>query len=148
MKLLIQRVTSASVEVAGKIVGAIGPGALVFIGVTHGDTKEDAAWLANKVLNLRMFEDSEGKINRSLLDQKGAVLIVSQFTLYADCKEGRRPSFTLAAPPEMAEPLVDQFVAEVRKGTLQVETGIFRAEMKVALVNDGPITFIIEKGKT
>ena len=103
MKLLIQRVTQSKVEVEGTSVGSIGPGALVFIGVTHDDTTIQASWLANKLINLRMFEDSHGKINQSVLDQKGELLIVSQFTLYADCSEGRRPSFTKAAPPELAK---------------------------------------------
>lgn len=145
MKILIQRVAHASVEVDNKVVGSIGPGVLVFLGVTHGDTKDQAAWLANKLIHLRMFEDELGKINQSVLDRKGAALIVSQFTLYADCTEGRRPSFIKAAPPELAKPLYEQFIDEVKKGGLAVQSGVFGAEMKVSLLNDGPVTLIIER---
>lgn len=145
MKLVIQRVAYAKVEVHGQCVGAIGPGALVFIGVTHADTKTQAIWLANKLINLRMFEDEQGKINQSLLECKGQVLVVSQFTLYADCSDGRRPSFTQAAQPELAKQLYDFFVEEVRKGGVSVETGVFGAEMQVLLLNDGPVTLILER---
>ncbi|MFI5342744.1 MAG: D-aminoacyl-tRNA deacylase [Chlamydiales bacterium] len=145
MKILIQRVSHAHVEVEGTIVGAIGLGALVFIGVTHGDTVTQAAWLAHKLIHLRMFEDTHGKINQSLLEHKGKVLVVSQFTLYADCSAGRRPSFTQAAQPELAKQLYEQFVEEVRKGGVLVETGVFGAEMKVSLLNDGPVTLILER---
>lgn len=145
MKILIQRVTHAKVEVEGTTVGAIGSGALVFIGVTHSDTITQVSWLANKLINLRMFEDAQGKINRSLLENNGEVLVVSQFTLYADCTAGRRPSFIQAAQPELAEHLYEKFVEEVRKGGISVETGVFGAEMKVSLVNDGPVTLILER---
>jgi D-tyrosyl-tRNA(Tyr) deacylase len=145
MKILIQRVAQASVEVGGKIVGAIGPGLLTFLGVTHGDTITEAQWLAAKLLHLRMFEDAQEKINLSVTDRKGSILIISQFTLYADCNEGRRPSFTKAGPPDMANRLYEQFVEEVRKGGLPIETGIFGAKMNVSLVNDGPFTLLIEK---
>lgn len=145
MKILIQRVSHAHVEVEGKSVGAIGPGVLVFIGVTHGDTPSQAAWLANKLINLRMFGDAQGKINQSLLECKGEALVVSQFTLYADCSEGRRPSFTQAALPELAKHLCETFVEEVRKGGIVVKTGIFGAKMKVSLLNDGPVTFLLER---
>lgn len=145
MKILIQRVTHAHVEVDGKIVGAIGPGALVFIGVTHGDTVAQAEWLANKLINLRMFEDEQGKINQSLLERKGKALVVSQFTLYADCSEGRRPSFTQAAQPELAKFLYENFIEAVRKGGIDVESGLFGAEMKVSLLNDGPVTLLLER---
>lgn len=145
MKILIQRVASASVEVEGKIVGSIGPGALVLIGVTHSDTQEQVKWLANKFINLRMFEDENGKVNKSILEHKGRALIVSQFTLYADCADGRRPSFTQAASPELARSLYENFIEEVRKGGVEAESGIFGAMMKVSLVNDGPITLMIEK---
>lgn len=145
MKIVVQRVTYAKVEVDDKTVGAIGPGALVLIGVTHSDTKEQAAWLANKFINLRMFEDEGGKINKSLLECNGQALIVSQFTLYADCSGGRRPSFTQAGPPELAKELYEVFAEEVRKGGIGVETGIFGAEMKVSLLNDGPVTLILER---
>ncbi|MBS0622468.1 MAG: D-tyrosyl-tRNA(Tyr) deacylase [Verrucomicrobia bacterium] len=145
MKILIQRVTEASVEVEGNIVGKIGAGVLVFVGVKCGDTPAEATWLANKLIHLRLFKDTSGKINQSLSDHQGAALIVSQFTLYADCSQGRRPSFTQAAPPEIAKQLYEQFVEEVRAGGIPVETGIFAAKMKVALINDGPITLIVEK---
>lgn len=145
MKILIQRVSHAHVEVEGTIVGAIGPGALVFIGVTHSDTITQAAWLANKLVHLRMFEDVNGKINQSLLDHQGKVLVISQFTLYADCSDGRRPSFTQAAQPELAKQLYEHFIEEVRKGGILVEMGVFGAEMKVSLLNDGPVTLMIER---
>ncbi len=143
--MVVQRVARASVEVDGKIVGEIGDGVLVLIGITHNDTKEQAAWLANKLVNLRMFEDEQGKINQSLLDKKGCALIVSQFTLYGDCSEGRRPSFTQAAPPAIAKPLYEYFNAEVQRNGVPVQTGVFGAEMKVSLLNDGPVTLILER---
>lgn len=145
MKILIQRVTNAYVEVEGKKIASIGPGALVFVGITHSDTASQAVWLANKFVNLRMFEDENGKINKSLLECKGQALVVSQFTLYADCNEGRRPSFTQAARPELAEQLCETFVAEVRKSGITTETGAFGAEMKVSLLNDGPVTLMLER---
>lgn len=145
MKLLIQRVLNANVAVEGKSVGAIGPGFLVFVGITHTDTLAQMNWLAQKLVHLRLFEDEQGKMNLSLLDRKGSALIISQFTLYADCSEGRRPSFTKAAPPEIAKPLYEQFVEEVKKNGILVETGIFGAEMKVSLINDGPVTVILER---
>lgn len=145
MKLVIQRVKHAQVEVDGKIVGKIAQGAMVLVGVTHGDTSKEGEWLANKLANLRMFEDAEGKINHSLLDISGEILVVSQFTLYADCTSGRRPSFTKAALPDVAKPLCDQFVEALRKTGLKVETGIFGAEMQVSLLNNGPVTLILER---
>lgn len=145
MKILIQRVTQASVEVNGEIVGSIGPGILVFVGITHSDTASQVTWLANKLINLRIFEDAQGKLNQSLIDQKGSALIISQFTLYADCSEGRRPSFIQAAPPEIANPLYEQFIDEVRKSGVSTASGIFGAEMKVSLINDGPITIMLER---
>lgn len=145
MKIVIQRVSFAKVEVDGKTVGEIGSGSLVFVGVAHGDTREQAAWLANKLVNLRMFSDSQGKMNLSLLESGGEALIVSQFTLYANCEQGRRPSFTQSASPEMANALYEGFIEEVRKHPLRVETGLFGGDMKISLLNDGPVTFIIEK---
>ncbi|MGZ3634096.1 MAG: D-aminoacyl-tRNA deacylase [Parachlamydiaceae bacterium] len=145
MRLLIQRVSYANVEVNGKQISAIGQGALVFIGVTHGDTPAEAAWLANKLVHLRMFEDEEGKINRSLIDQQKEILVVSQFTLYADCTAGRRPSFTAAALPGIAEHLYETFVNDIRKMGVSVQTGKFGAEMKVSLLNDGPVTLMLER---
>ena len=144
MRLLIQRVSSAKVEVDGRTVGAIGSGALVLFGATHGDTPQDGTYLASKLVHLRMFQDEQQKMNRSLLDIRGEVLIVSQFTLYADCSEGRRPSFTPAAPPALAESLYGHFVEEVRKAGMPIATGIFGAYMQVSLVNDGPVTFLID----
>lgn len=144
MKILIQRVTEANVKVENEIVGKIGVGVVVLIGVKSGDTAAQAIWLANKLVNLRIFSDASGKINQSLIEKKGAALIVSQFTLYADCNAGRRPSFSQAAPPEIARQLYEQFVEEVRKDGIPTETGIFGAEMKVSLINDGPVTLILE----
>lgn len=143
MKIVIQRVAQAHVEVEGKTVGSIQAGALVLFGSGKEDKPEQVAWLANKLIHLRMFSDANDKMNLSLLDQKGEILIVSQFTLYADCSEGRRPSFTNAAPPEIARTLYESFVAEVRKSGLVVHTGIFGAKMSVHLINDGPVTFLI-----
>jgi D-tyrosyl-tRNA(Tyr) deacylase len=145
MKILIQRVSQASVEVAGKIVGAIESGLLIFIGVTHTDTIDQTAWLANKLVNLRLFEDDQGKMNKSLIDAKGEVLVVSQFTLYADCNAGRRPSFTQAASPELGEQLYEQFIEALRTEGVSVQTGIFGAKMKVSLLNDGPVTIMLER---
>jgi D-tyrosyl-tRNA(Tyr) deacylase len=145
MKLVIQRVKHAQVEVDGKIVGKIAQGAMVLVGVTHGDTSKEGEWLASKLANLRMFEDAEGKVNRSLLDISGEILVVTQFTLYADCANGRRPSFTKAALPDVAKPLCEFFVEVLRKTGLKVETGIFGAEMQVSLLNNGPVTLILER---
>lgn len=145
MKLLIQRVLKASVEVESSVVGAIDKGLLVFVGITHSDTPAQAEWLANKLVHLRLFEDAEQKLNRSLLDQKGSTLIISQFTLFADCSEGRRPSFAKAAPPEMAKLVYERFLQKVETLGVPVEKGIFGAYMQVSLVNDGPITIILER---
>lgn len=145
MKILVQRVASAKVEVDHQTVGAIGHGLLVFVGITHSDTIAQAEWLTNKLVKLRLFEDAQGKINQSLVDKKGSALIISQFTLYADCNDGCRPSFTQAAPPALAKPLYEHFVEGVRKNGIPVETGIFGSEMKVSLLNDGPVTVMLEK---
>ena len=145
MKIVIQRVSNASVEVEEKEVGVIGFGALVFLGVSIGDRKESAVWLASKFVNLRMFSDEQGKLNSSILEKKGEALIVSQFTLYADCKVGRRPSFTKAAPPDVAKSFYETFIEEVRNLGVVVQTGVFGAKMKVSLVNEGPMTLIIER---
>lgn len=145
MKLVIQRVLKSQVDVEGKTVGSIGKGLLVLIGVTHTDGEEELQWLVNKLIHLRIFHDENGKMNRSLLDIKGEVLLVSQFTLYADCEGGRRPSFTQAAKPEMAEKLYLQFAEELTKKGIRVQTGIFGAEMQVSLVNDGPVTITLYK---
>jgi len=148
MKIVIQRVSHAQVEVEGNTVGAIGPGVVVFIGITHGDTVHQAFWLANKVINLRIFEDAQGKINQSLLECNGQALIISQFTLYADFSGGRRPSFTQAAQPELAKQLCEKFLEEVQKSGVKVQSGIFGAKMKVSLLNDGPVTLILERSST
>jgi D-tyrosyl-tRNA(Tyr) deacylase len=145
MRALIQRVNRASVSVDGEIVGQIGRGVVVLVGVTHGDTQEQAEWLARKVAGLRIFEDGEGKMNAGLLDVDGAALVVSQFTLYADARKGRRPSFTDAAPPDVAEPLVEHFAQALRDQGVSVETGVFQAHMLVEIHNDGPVTILLER---
>lgn len=144
MRACIQRVSQASVTVGGEVTGQIGPGLLVLLGVSSQDGAEEVAWLAEKLVNLRVFEDAEGKMNRSLHDVGGAMLVVSQFTLFGDCRKGRRPSFINAAPPELAERLYDDFVARVQTLGVEVATGVFRAHMDVALVNDGPVTLWID----
>lgn len=144
MRALVQRVSRASVEVDGEMVGAIGTGLCVLVGVTHTDTESEAAKLAGKVWNLRVFDDDAGVMNRSLAEAGGEVLVVSQFTLYGDTRRGRRPSWVAAAPPEVAEPLVEAFVARLRSLGANVVTGRFRADMQVELVNDGPVTLMLE----
>lgn len=149
MRVLIQRVTRASVSVAGETVGKIGPGFLLLVGITHGDTSDLAAQMAQKVANLRIFDDAGGNLNRSALDLLAAqdpvgMLVVSQFTLYADTRKGRRPSFIDAARPEVASPLVDHFAETLRGLSLPVATGRFGAEMAIDLVNDGPITIWLD----
>ena len=147
MRAVIQRVRRAAVVVAGETVGAVETGWLVLLGVGPADTPTEAAWLADKVANLRAFEDDAGKMNRSVLDAGGGLLVVSQFTLYGDTHKGRRPSFTGAAPPALAEPLVERFAAALRAVGLPVATGRFGADMQVELVNDGPVTFVLESGQ-
>ncbi len=144
MRLVIQRVSQAKVTVQGKEVGAIGPGLCLFLGVAKGDTEEDSTYLVQKSVELRIFEDDEGKFNRTLLDVGGEVLVVSQFTLYGDCTKGRRPSFSHAASPEEAERLYQQFVQKLRDKGPRVATGQFQAKMEVSLINSGPVTFIID----
>ena len=144
MRALLQRVTEARVIVDAAVTGEIGPGLLVFLGVSKLDTEADAEFLAAKILNLRIFEDANEKMNRSLLDTGGALLVVSQFTLYGDCRKGRRPSFDAAAPAEQARALYEHFVTITRRSNLQVATGIFQAHMSVSLTNDGPVTLIVE----
>ena len=144
---MVQRVTQARVEVGGEVVGAIGQGFLVLLGVANGDTPADAAYLAEKTAGLRVFEDAAGKMNLALNDVGGAVLAVSQFTLLGDCRKGRRPGFTDAAPPELADALYNDYVAALRAAGLTVATGVFRAEMQVHLVNDGPVTLLLDSRK-
>jgi len=145
MRAVVQRVSRGSVSVGGEIVGAIGQGVVVLVGVTHGDTEEQAEWLARKIAGLRIFEDDAGKLNAGLLDVDGAALVISQFTLYADARKGRRPSFTDAARPEVAEPLVEHFAQALRDHGVPVETGVFGAYMLVEIYNDGPVTILLER---
>lgn len=144
MKLVIQRVTNASVTVENKIVGKISKGFLVLIGVGPKDTQKEADYLVQKLIKLRVFEDENGKMNLSLKDIKGELLIVSQFTLYADCTGGNRPSFTNAAKPEKANELYEYFIKKCEEENIKVEHGIFGADMKVELLNDGPVTILLE----
>lgn len=144
MRALVQRVSSASVTVEGTVTGAIGPGLLILLGVGDGDTDEVARRMADKCANLRIMEDPEGRMNISLLDSGGAALVVSQFTLYADCRRGRRPSFTGSAGPEEGERLYDVFCDALRALGVPVETGVFRAHMDVSLTNDGPVTIWLD----
>lgn len=144
MRVVLQRSKSASVTVEGDITGAITSGYVLLVGITHEDTEKDADYLAGKIAQLRLFEDEEGKMNRSILDNGGEILSISQFTLYGDVKKGRRPSFISAARPETAEPLWQAFNEALRSHGLVVETGIFGAMMDVQLVNDGPVTILVE----
>ena len=144
MRAVVQRVSKASVSIAGKTVGAIGKGFLILLGITGDDTPELCAYLAEKCAGLRVFTDENDKMNLSLQDVAGEVLVVSQFTLYGDCRKGKRPSFIAAARPETAIPLYVRFVAELRDHDLHVETGEFGADMAVSLVNDGPVTLILD----
>ena len=144
MKTLLQRVTAAQVTVEEKIVGKIGHGLVVFVGVENDDTPEDINYLTRKIVELRIFDDAEGKFNLSALDVKGELLLVSQFTLLANTRRGRRPGFTDAAPPEIAEALFNQFVEQVRTTGLKVETGRFQTHMHVEINNDGPVTILID----
>ena len=148
MRVCIQRVSSASVTVDGRMTGEIGVGLLVLLGVANGDTEQDAQNLADKICQLRVFPDSEGKMNLSLEDIQGSMLVVSQFTLLGDCRKGRRPSFVGAALPELGEQLYQRFVDFVQERGIDTATGVFRAHMDVALVNDGPVTILLDSRKT
>ncbi len=147
MRAVIQRVNRALVRVEGKIAGEIDRGLLVLLGVGQGDSPKEADYLLDKIINLRIFEDAEGKVNLSLLDVGGGLMVISQFTLYADCRKGRRPSFTDASPPEEARKLYDHFVAEAKNRGCKVATGIFQALMEVELVNFGPVTILLDSSK-
>lgn len=148
MRIVLQRVSRAAVSIDGRVAGAIERGFCVLVAFTHGDTAAEAEWMAEKVAGLRLFTDSEGKMNLSLEDVGGAVLVVSQFTLYADARKGRRPSFLDAARPETAVPLYERFIAALRGGGLRVETGDFGAMMQVEIHNDGPVTLVIDRNAT
>jgi D-tyrosyl-tRNA(Tyr) deacylase len=144
MRVVIQRVKQARVEVDGQVTGAIGPGLLVLLGIAKADSEGDAEYLVEKVLHLRIFPDSDGKMNLNVAEAGGSLLVVSQFTLYGDCRKGRRPSFDLAASPQQAARLYEYFVNTARKSPVPVETGVFQASMQVHLVNDGPVTIICD----
>jgi D-tyrosyl-tRNA(Tyr) deacylase len=148
MRACIQRVSQASVTVGGRVAGQIGQGLVVLLGVAAGDVEQDARWLADKIVPLRIFNDEQGKMNRSLMDVNGALLVVSQFTLLADCRKGRRPSLIDAAAPELAEHLYECFMAAVAAYGVRVASGEFGAMMQVALVNDGPVTVLLDSKKT
>ncbi|MDF2535632.1 MAG: D-tyrosyl-tRNA Tyrdeacylase [Bacillales bacterium] len=144
MKVVLQRVTEASVTVDGKVVGQVGKGFMLLVGVTHDDTEADARYLADKIAGLRVFEDENDKMNLSLQEVGGSILSISQFTLYADTRKGRRPAFVDAARPEVANPIYEKFNDYLREAGIIVETGIFGANMAVSLVNDGPVTIVFE----
>lgn len=144
MKTVIQRVSESHVKVDGNIVGEIGKGLMLLVGIDENDTKTDADWLVQKILNLRIFGDEDGKLNLSVQDIKGEILCISQFTLIADYKKGNRPSFIKAAKPDKAIPLFDYFKQELSKSGLKTESGIFGADMKVSLINDGPVTIVMD----
>ncbi len=145
MRVVVQRVSRASVTINGEIVGSIGTGLLLLVAMHGEETEEDVAWMANRCVGLRVFQDPEGKMNLSLKDVGGSLLVVSQFTLYGDCSKGRRPSFIRAGEPEISEKLVDRFVELMRTEDVEVATGLFGAMMKVELTNEGPVTLIIDR---
>ena len=147
MRAVVQRVKSASVTVNGELVSEIGAGVLIFLGVAHDDTATELEYIANKVANLRIFEDEDGKMNRSLLETGGAALVVSQFTLYGDCRKGRRPSFINAARPEVANTLYEQFITLLKQQGIPTQGGTFQAMMDVQLINDGPVTILLDSNK-
>jgi D-aminoacyl-tRNA deacylase len=144
MRAVLQCVSEARVKIDGEVVGAIGRGLLVLLGITHGDTPEQTEWLAEKIVSLRIFEDEAGKMNRDISEIEGSILIVSQFTLYGDCRKGRRPSFIEAAPPAVAMPLYAAFIDAIRARGVPTATGRFGAMMQVELINDGPVTLIVD----
>ena len=148
MRIVLQRVKKAQVRIQEAVVGEIGPGLLVFLGIGLGDSTWDVDYLAEKVLNLRIFADEQSKFNRSLLDTGGSILVVSQFTLFGDCRKGRRPSFSHSAPPEKAEPLYKLFIQKAKDAGLNVASGRFQEMMEVRLINDGPVTLLLDSQKT
>ena len=148
MRAVVQRVSKAAVDIGGITTAPIGRGLVILLGIRRGDSSVDLTWMADKIIHLRIFPDGDGKMNISLADMGGEMLIVSQFTLYGDCRKGRRPGFSMAAPPEIAEPLYNQFIEEVRKLGIPAATGTFQAEMAVELVNDGPVTLLLDSEKT
>jgi D-tyrosyl-tRNA(Tyr) deacylase len=148
MRAVAQRVKCASVDVAGRVVGEIGKGLLVFLGVGQDDSEKDSEYLANKIAHLRIFSDERGLMNLSVMDGGGAVLVVSQFTLWADCIKGRRPSFTRAASPKRAKDLYERFIQSVREAGVPVASGVFQEMMEVHLINDGPVTILLDSEKT
>ena len=147
MRAVVQRVSQASVQVDGQICGAIGPGLLVLLGVGKNDSEQDAVLLADKIVNLRIFDDEQGLMNRSLLEVQGEMLVVSQFTLFGDCRKGRRPSYSTAAPPAEAASLYERFIREIRTKQITVATGKFQAMMDVTLINNGPVTLLLDTEK-
>ena len=147
VRAVVQRVSEASVAVDGAVTGAVSRGLCVLLGVGQGDSEEDARWMADKVVDLRIFEDEQGKMNRSVLDVKGGVLAISQFTLFGDARKGSRPGFVDAARPELAKPLYDRFCARVRDRGVQAGEGVFRATMQVRIVNEGPVTLLLDSRK-
>jgi len=147
MRTVVQRVTKGTVTINNEIHGSIADGLVVFLGIKADDTIKDLLWMVEKLIHLRIFEDDKKKMNRSLTDIHGEMLIISQFTLYGDCRKGRRPGFSSAAPPPVAQPLYEQFVAEVENRGIQVASGIFQAEMQIELVNDGPVTLLLDSEK-
>jgi D-aminoacyl-tRNA deacylase len=147
MRAIVQRVTSGNVEIEGRVVGSIAKGLVVLLGVSEKDTNEDVAYMSEKILNLRVFDDEEGKMNFSLLDIQGELLVVSQFTLYGDCRKGRRPNYMAAAKPEKADELYNEFVKLCKAQNIKTETGVFQADMKVNIMNDGPVTLIVDSEK-
>ncbi|TMB25386.1 MAG: D-tyrosyl-tRNA(Tyr) deacylase [Deltaproteobacteria bacterium] len=148
MRAVVQRVSEASVSVGGQVSGSVGAGLCVLVGVGQGDSEEDARWMADKVVSLRIFEDEQGKMNRSVLDVRGGVLAISQFTLFGDARKGTRPGFVDAARPEIAQPLYARFCELARERGVQVAEGVFRATMQVRIVNEGPVTLLLDSRKS
>jgi len=147
MRAVVQRVSKAQVNIEGDISGKIGEGLVVFLGICSQDSETDINWLADKIVHLRIFNDKNSKMNLSLTDIGGEMLIISQFTLYGDCRKGRRPGFSTAAPPDLAKPLYEHFIEKVKQMGIKTATGIFQAEMQVALINDGPVTLMLDSKK-